>query len=181
MVLFITLTTQITALANSSHLSNKISSPPNDSSAMVENVKSFFTFYKINYSKANDFNLITTDSMGNYQVEIKECKAYLDFLSTSGYLSALYTDEWTSYFNERAISFKINPQNEGPPEGFDYDLVTLTQEPELVFNHVHDLKFNIVSANESVAKLIMKGEWTYIVNMHKENGIWKMSSINHAE
>ncbi|MBK8699251.1 MAG: hypothetical protein IPN29_06760 [Saprospiraceae bacterium] len=148
-----------------------------DSSQMVTSIKGFLTWYKKNYKKANSFGLTGVDGGGNYIVNATGCKQYLAFLKSSGYISDTYTTLWQTYFNSKEEAFTINPQNEGPPEGFDFDLVLITQEPELIWNAIPKLKFRIIEHHGNKALIEMTGEWIYEIDLSKNKGKWQIDYI----
>ena len=53
-------------------------------------------------------------------------------MKSSGFVSDGYLDVFRDYFKQADEAFRKDPINEGPPPGFDYDIVLLTQEPDLV-------------------------------------------------
>lgn len=149
----------------------------NDTLAMIGVAKSFLHWYKENYEKANSFGFTYQDKQGNYHVAMGECEAYLGFLKSSGYLSDEYINLWMRYFKEKAEYMEENPENQGPPEGFEFDLVLITQEPELVLNTINDKLFAVVENSGTKAVLQMGGEEGYDFDMVKENGKWMIAYI----
>jgi hypothetical protein len=147
---------------------------------MIQSVKGFLHWYKINYSKANSFKFTYEDNQGNYQVNLIACKDYLQYLKNSGFISDEYVTLWMKYFDDKAAYLKENLQNEGPPEGFDFDLVLISQEPDLIFNAVEKLDFVLLDLKENKAVLQMSGEWMYDIDMTKENGKWMIDYIATA-
>ncbi len=148
-----------------------------DDRAMIKSVKGFLKWYKKNYTQANSFRMTQPDLQGNYQVRMSACEGYLAFLKQSTYISDSYLNHWRQYFKDRDKGFQETPQDEGPPEGFDYDLVLGTQEPDLIFNAVDNLKFIVAKHQNDIAVLEMMGEWRYYIDMIKENGKWMISNI----
>ena len=66
-----------------------------------------------------------------YRVNFAQTEAYLALLQHGGYVSAAYLTKWRRYFRQQDEALRRHPQNEGPPPGFDFDLVTNSQEPSL--------------------------------------------------
>lgn len=149
----------------------------NDSVKMIKVIKGFLKFYKKNYKKANNFDFTVTDAKGNYQVNLDDCRKYLNYLKSSKFISDYYVKEWMEYFEERVNHFKENHQTEGPPEGFDYDLVLTSQEPELIYNYINELKFDVKESSKEKATIVMIGAWSYTVTMSNVNGKWKIDSL----
>ena len=73
------------------------------------------------------------------------CSRYLALLKSSGCLSDKYIAYWKSFFDDKAIGLENNPEQSDIPDGFDLDFVLLTQEPDLVLNHISEIKFGVVT------------------------------------
>ena len=86
-------------------------------------------------------------------------------------------DIWLKYFKDRSQYLLENLQNEGPPEGFEFDLVLITQEPELVLNEIDNLQFLVSEndGNKSILQII--GEFGYDIELINENGKWMIEYI----
>ncbi len=151
-----------------------------DSSELIQTVIRFLKWYKLNYEKANDFEFIKKDLKGNYQVNLDACKRYLDTLKSSGCISESYRKDWQKYFDDKAVYLTENPQNEGPPEGFDYDLVLITQEPELVLDNIRKLKYKIVKYGGGKATVSLTGKFgvDYEFEMSKSGKKWLIDYIS---
>jgi hypothetical protein len=55
--------------------------------------------------------------------------------------------------------------------------VTLTQEPELLYDATEQLKFKIKEINVVKAFFEVSGEWTYEFVLSKVSGKWKIDTI----
>lgn len=148
-----------------------------DSTNAVKTIRQFLKWYKANYKKSSAFRLVGTDKSGYYFVDLKVCAKYLKHLKSCGYTTDIYIQRWQKYFSEMAQNFLDNPQNEGPPEGFDYDLISGTQEPELFYNPSVNLNFTIVKADK--LKVVIKSSdiWEHQFTMSKSSGKWKIDDI----
>jgi hypothetical protein len=149
----------------------------NDTLALQETVKAFLMWYKTNYTQANSFGLTYQDKQGNYNVALGNCDLYLNFLKSSGYISDTYMGLWKKYFEDKAIYLKENLSSEGPPEGFEFDLVLITQEPELILNEIDHLQFAVSENNGNKAILQVAGHWGYDFEMTKVNDKWLIEYI----
>jgi hypothetical protein len=152
-------------------------SPETDSVQITKTIQSFLKWYKINYKNSVNFRLVGTDQNGYYYVDFKNCEKYLKNLKSSSYISEAYIKYWRKYFLEKDQNFKDNPQNEGPPEGFDYDLVTGTQEPDLLYNAGEKLIINILEATNIHAVAITKDIWDHRFTLSKQGKNWKIDHI----
>lgn len=178
-LLVATITTSIPSAVYAHSLRKEIQAPK-DSSALVQKVIQFLKWYKQNYSKARDFEFIKTDAKGNYQVNLNDCKRYLDTLKSSGCISGSYIKDWQKYFDDKAAYLAENPQNEGPPEGFDYDLVLITQEPELVLDNIRKLKYKVLKCTSTKATVGVTGKFgvDYEFEMSKSGKVWLIDYIS---
>ncbi len=148
----------------------------NDKLEMIKTVKGFLHWYKKNYTKANSFGFTYQDRNGNFQVSTTQGLEYLKFLKSSGFISQKYVDVWLKYFMDKAQYLKENPQNEGPPEGFEFDLVLITQEPELVFKEIEKMTFTVTEKKGDKAILQING-LGYNIDLVKESGKWMIEYI----
>ncbi|HRD08743.1 MAG TPA: hypothetical protein PK037_14285, partial [Saprospiraceae bacterium] len=82
------------------------------------------------------------------------------------------------YFTSKAVYWESSPQNEGPPEGFDYDLVLLTQEPELFYEDPKKLSFDVVEMEKDFAVITTTADWPLYFEMTKRKGIWMIDYIS---
>ena len=150
----------------------------NDTVQIEGAVRNFLHWYKTNYKEVNKVTFVDKNKRGDYKVNLDECKKFLNQLSSSGFISNVYVTEWNKYFESKAKYFSANPINEGPPEGFDYDLVLLTQEPEIVLEVIDTLKMNIsdIKDGKAMAK-VYSANVGYEFEMGKEDGKWKIDYI----
>lgn len=156
--------------------SDEITVETNDTILVKKCVKEFIIWYRDNYKNVNNVRFVLQDSLGNYQVDIGAGDTYLERLRSSGYLSKSYVEVWSKYFSSRAEYFRDNPQNEGPPEGFEFDLVFITQEPELIWQQVEKMKLDI-SFPEPGKAIATTIELAYDFELSLEDGQWKIDYI----
>ncbi len=151
---------------------------------VINCVSGFFGWYKLNYRQVNSHTIIYTDSSTNFQVDTTACKNYLKSLKNSGYISNEYVKLWMQYFMSKAENFKINHQSEGPPEGFDMDLVLLSQEPELIFQSIKKLKYTVQEMSFDKGVVLVHTpyvDWKYVVELSKINKKWYIDYISLKE
>lgn len=70
------------------------------------------------------------DTTSFYAVNQAAVDDWLSRLGYSGHFSATYVAGWRRYIRSYADTLRKHPQNDGPPEGFSYDLLMLSQEPD---------------------------------------------------
>ncbi|HEX8514565.1 MAG TPA: hypothetical protein VF868_00090 [Bacteroidia bacterium] len=100
------------------------------------------------------------DSTKYYSVNYEATEKYLTDLKTTGFISPKYIDKWREYFKKCEKNFEANPSNDGPPEGFEYDFVMLSQETE---DNLKDLEKTQITDSKI-------SENTSVVNLHFING-----------
>ncbi len=154
----------------------------NDTTQVKDNITAFLTWYKANYKQATSFPFLQKDKSGNPVVNDAACKAYLDYLSSSKLLSAKYREYWQQFFNDKKIELATNPIGTDVPEGFDMDLVLITQEPERVLERIDSIQYHIVSMNDSVALVGLKWpahkDMQYEFEMAKGKAGWLINYIS---
>lgn len=142
----------------------------------------FLKWYKANLNKANNFPILIKDSTGNFMVNKAASTAYLNFLKSSRCISQKYIDHWKIYFDDKAIELKDHPLQSDVPEGFDFDFVLITQEPELVLNQIGRIKFKTISVSASVALIGLKwpgkDSMEYEFEMYKTKAGWQIGYIS---
>jgi hypothetical protein len=150
----------------------------NDRLTAIKNIKGFLNWYKDHYAIINDIGLTKSDPKGYYMVDEKACGNYLEYLKSSGFISESYISDWGKYFTSKVQYFKEQPQNEGPPEGFEMDLILLTQEPEVVLNAIDKLKFKTTTIKGNTAVIEVSNAYSmYDFEMSKIDGKWMIDYI----
>jgi hypothetical protein len=147
-------------------------------------ISGFLEWYKDNYMRLYDYRLTVTDSSGNYQVDKKACEGYLSELKASGFISDEYLKLWNRYFDDQSEKFKMYTQNEGPPEGFDFDLVLHTQEPEEVCKVLKNMKYTY--KEKSDGKVVVHADtgwpdWVYVFELTLMQHHWYIDYISLKE
>ena len=123
-----------------------------DSNTIVQVVKDFLQWYKVNYDTLNSNPLVTLVSKGNdtrYRVNFENAVTYLKLLQSSEKLEAEFINKMNSRLQSCDSAFMYKKQNDGPPEGFEADLLLLTQEPEIFLENIENLTFNISTVNHN--------------------------------
>ena len=96
--------------------------------------------------------------------------------------SQKYIDYWQVYFADKATELRDHPGQSDMPEGFDFDFVLISQEPELVLNQIGRIKFKNISMNASVAMIGLKwpgkNSMEYEFEMYKTKSGWQIGYIS---
>jgi hypothetical protein len=143
----------------------------------------FLKWYKQNYDAVNSPNTVnipeTDDPDLFYRVNFEGTEEYLYLLKSSGFISDTYLETWRDYFKKCDANFLKSKQNDGPPDGFEFDFVLWTQE--------------IGSTLESIDAIVItktdeKGNTCFVevdISMRlgfyltKYNGLWLIDSIEN--
>ena len=95
-------------------------------------VKAYLKWYAAHHDEFNaDF--ITgadSDTTTSYAVNMPAAEDWLVRLSRSEHFSASYVQNWRTYIVSYADTLRRHPRNDGPPAGFSYDLLMLSQEAD---------------------------------------------------
>lgn len=147
----------------------------------LQTVKDFLRWYGTHYKEANSFNLVNQGDSVFYAVNFGETEKYLGYLKSSGFVSDEYLNSFRKQFAESQLAFEKDPMNEGPPFGFDYDLVLWTQEPELVIEKGKNPAVIFSSVRDDEASLGLDVYMKLQFELSKENGVWKINRIVPTE
>ena len=112
-----------------------------------------------------------------YSVNFKNGERYLAFLKTSNRLTDSYLNEWRKFFKEREQGFKLTAQKEGPPTGFEYDLVMLSQEVDLQLASLDSIKIDAVHVSGNKATVYCTLLDSYEFRLIRRNSRWMINEI----
>lgn len=161
-------------------------SKSSENQELVGVVIKFLKWYKTNYKEINQIDLVDyessiKDSTKFYSLDFKATEKYLLKMKSSGLLSDKYIKDWQKYFLESQKNFEENPQNDGPPEGFDYDLVLLTQEIDETLSSIENPKIIKVTESEESYIVTLNVFMELSFRLSKVNGKWLIDKIEHYE
>ena len=146
----------------------------------LQTVTNFLGWYNENYNDANSFILVNQDS-AYYSVNFEQTEKFLSYLKSSGYVTGAYLNHFRAYFKDAETTFQKDSINEGPPPGFDYDIVLYTQEPELV---IEKRKNPIVLSKEIKDDTIILNlnlELPLQFQLSKQNAKWMIDRIQYFD
>ena len=148
----------------------------------------FLTWYKKNQDNVNAIGFIdndeAVDSTKFYSVNLPATEEYLSALNKSGFVSKAYLDDWRKYFRQQADSLRAHPQNDGPPNGFQFDLVTRSQEPEIYLENPRKAQQHtqLLAPNRALVRLDFTTQAEYpdyrFFYLSRPNSKWLIDSIN---
>ena len=110
----------------------------------------------------NEFNadFITgggLDTTSFYAVDMPAAEDWLARLRQSKHFSASYVQSWREYIGAYADTLRRHPQNDGPPEGFSYDLLMLSQEADTRLEELQKGTFSTRYAGKDSATVQARG------------------------
>ena len=153
---------------------------------LTEKVKEFINWYGRNQTKLRDIELVNNsrgeiiDTTKFYSVNFVNTEKYLIEFKKSGLFSEKYIESQRRYFKECESDFTAEPENDGPPSGFDYDLVMKSQDFEIE-ELIRDLKIKNLNVTAKTAKLTADFGMYYKLNfkLSKINETWKIDDITN--
>ena len=140
-------------------------------------VLNLLSWYKNNIGAASRIQLVNQKEGTPYSVNFKNGERYLTFLKSSNRLTDSYLNEWRKYFGERDAGFKFTGQKEGPPTGFEYDLVMLSQEVDLQLASLDSIKIDAVKVSNNKATVHCTLLDSYEFRLIKRNNRWMINEI----
>jgi hypothetical protein len=108
-------------------------------------IKEFINWYGKNQTKLSQIELVNNshneiiDTTKFYSVNFENTEKYLTEFKKSGLFSEKYIESQRKYFKDCESDFIAEPENDGPPSGFDYDIVMKSQDFEIE-ELIRDLK-----------------------------------------
>ncbi|MGA0557295.1 hypothetical protein ACO2Q8_11630 [Larkinella sp. VNQ87] len=145
--------------------------------SVVRTVTGFLSWYKSHADSISRIILVDQKPGKNYAVNFKNGEKYLTYLRSSQRLTDRYLNEWRLYFRERQQGFQLSPQNEGPPTGFEYDLVLLSQEVDTQLASLNKLKIEKVTVRKDRASVEVDLLANYEFRLVRQNGVWRIDEI----
>lgn len=147
-------------------------------------IKEFINWYGKNQTKLSQIELVNNsqneiiDSTKFYSINFENTEKYLTEFKKSGLFSEKYIESQRKYFKDCESDFVAEPENDGPPSGFDYDIVMKSQDFEIE-ELIRDLKVKNLSVAGKTAKLTADFGIYYKLNftLSKENEVWKIDDI----
>jgi len=156
----------------------------NENESLTIKIKEFINWYGKNQTKLSKIELVNNshneiiDTTKFYSVNFENTEKYLTEFKKSGLFSEKYIESQRKYFKDCESDFIAAPENDGPPSGFDYDIVMKSQDFEME-ELIRDLKVKNLNVTEKTAKLTADFGIYYKLNfiLSRENEVWKIDDI----
>lgn len=153
----------------------------------IQTVKNFLNWYKANQNMLYKFQSIKggilseNEDAENYYVDFKQVDKEVKFLSNSKLFTQNFLNQYRQKYVEGDEHFKQDPENDGPPFGFDYDYFFMTQDDyESDLKNIDKVEFSSISENDFsrfVKFHLGICGMTYQYTLKKEDGHWKIDKI----
>ncbi|WP_229311184.1 hypothetical protein [Larkinella soli] len=148
-----------------------------DRQAAGRTVVRFLQWYSSHLDSAGRIILVDQPAGKNYSVNFRNGEKYLALLKNSGHLTDAYLNEWRTYFRDRQKGFELNPQKEGPPTGFEYDLVLLSQNADVQMKNLNRLRIDKVTVRADRATVQCTLLENYEFRLVRRNNRWLINEI----
>ncbi|TGE29265.1 hypothetical protein [Hymenobacter metallicola] len=165
------------------------STKPDTSSAPAQTVRRFIKWYARNGESLPGNFVLNDDGLDStkfYTVNFPGTEEWLTAVQQSGTVSAAYLNGWRAYFRSYADTLRLHPQNDGPPAGFDYDLLMLSQEPDTKVAELQVGTCTVVQQQPGHAKVQARGprheNWQEGLNFELsqgQDGRWLIDRIDN--
>ena len=148
-----------------------------DAQQARQTVVSFLSWYKNHIQEANRIPVVNQAPGKPYSVNLKNGERYLLYLKSSQLLTDAYLNQWRVFFKERQEGFRMSLQYEGPPTGFDYDLVMLNQDVDRQLASLKSLNMGKAVVTNDKAAVVFTLVDTYKFKLVRQNGRWLINEI----
>lgn len=152
-------------------------------------VKDFLSWYNKNFDTIYSFNTIkgganeNSTNPTNYYVDFKVVDEYINYFKKTGFFTDDFLNQYKNIFVEGDKRFKKDPQNDGPPDGFDFDYFMMTQEDFTKDLHnVDQIKFDSKKIDDQTSSVIFEFKnsgMKYKYTVKSINGKWQIDKIEN--
>lgn len=106
--------------------------------------KEFLKWYKTNFEKINKIQLINfdlNDTTSFYTLNNNIAAQYITYIKNSNLFSNEYIENLNKYLLEKGAYLNKIKQKDGPPIGFDFDLILFTHEQNYYLDNINELQY----------------------------------------
>ncbi len=151
--------------------------PLRDEQQARQAVVDFLVWYKNHHITADRYVLVNQRPGKPYSVNLKNGDRYLNYLNTSHLLTSACLSRWRLFFQERDASFRLHPQSEGPPDGFEFDLIMLNQDTDKQLASLSSLTIEKVTITNGQALVVFRLIDAYEFRLVYQNRRWLIDEI----
>jgi hypothetical protein len=152
----------------------------------AKTASSFLKWYKENMERLNKIPMVLNYASGTssngkpYLVDFKGTEKWLTEIKKSTFIGPKFIEKWRKYFVKCDENFKASPQKEGPPAGFEFDFIMLSQDFDEALNNLDKVEVvseYIRSNNTASVKLKFTDASAINFEFGKENNKWMIQSM----
>ena len=140
-------------------------------------VRSFLFWYSKNIQRLNTIQLVNQQQAPTkpYYVNNANVTLYLAELKKSGYLSTIFLNSIEQYISICKTNLLKIKQTEGPPEGFDMDMILFTQDYESNLKLLN--KGTIIRLTKNKVRFTFASKDFLVFGLSERKGKWFIDSI----
>ncbi|MBV9989244.1 MAG: hypothetical protein JO301_16310 [Chitinophagaceae bacterium] len=142
----------------------------------------FLRWYRDNEERLSHIRLVQggyPDTTRAYTVDQTQLNRYLSELDRSGYLSPAYLAKMRRYVDSCGRYLNVHAEYDGPPSGFEGDLVMNTQDYMDVFNNLNNFTISDRRVDGEKARLKFYFSQYYLIGfaLTRTNKRWLIDSL----
>jgi len=142
----------------------------------------FLKWYRDNEKRLQQFDVVKgglPDSTKNYYIDFIMAERYIAELRASGFLSDAFLNDLMDYFKQCSLYLKKYPQNDGPPPGFEADLIMKSQDYMDVWSNIEHPKIinKTILQNKAVLDLQFAKYYDVKHFLSRNGNEWFIDSI----
>ena len=161
-----------------------------DNAQIVSNTNSpdstvinFLKWYRDNEERLSKIQLIKggwPDTTTFYSVDFNQTEKYLLELSKSNFLSEKFISDLRDYFKTSNEYLIQHHENDGPPSGFDADLIMKSQDYDDVWTNIDKAKelSKDISSNKANLKFQFAGNYKMEFSLSKTGNKWLIDLLD---
>lgn len=145
-------------------------------------VNNFLVWYRDHFDMMINIGFVNQDmkdSTDFYSVNFSETERFLSELKKTGMVSDTYLNNWRDYFKKADEQFKKTHQYDGPPEGFDFDLIMWSQDFDLA--EIENAKtLEALDGDKATVTVEFPYQYKMQYSLSKQNDIWLIDEIKNV-
>ena len=147
----------------------------------AKTVINFLKWYRENEKELSKIQMVNMppieETNSFYTVNFDETERYLTELKKSGFVSDKYLERRRDYFKKADIKLRQDPVNDGPPDGFEFDLILLTQDIDDTLEAINNPKLisSQITKDNAIVKLDIMMRLEY--KLSKQGDKWLIDHI----
>lgn len=143
----------------------------------TDNIKAFLSWYQQAHERIGAISLVAmdpADTSSCYRVQFDSVAVYQAALRASGYFSERMLQDQLAYFRQVDEGMARTRQQDGPPEGLEYDLLLYTQEDNELLSQLQAVKVKRSGADRYLVRTAVN---ELVVEMRAEQGKCRIDQI----